>query len=47
MINIHEPKITLSDKIEIIKSLSTNWIGKGKKVNQSRSKVLAARKPKL
>ena len=34
MINIHEPKITLSDKIEIIKSLSTNWIGKGKKVNQ-------------
>lgn len=34
MINIHEPKITLSDKIEMIKSLSTNWIGKGKKVDQ-------------
>ena len=34
MINLHEPSISLFDKIEILKSLSTNWIGKGKKVDE-------------
>jgi aminotransferase len=34
MINIHEPNITFIDKIEVLKSLSTHWIGKGKKVDQ-------------
>jgi aminotransferase len=34
MINIHEPNITLIDKFEIFKTLSTNWIGKGKKVEE-------------
>ena len=34
MINIHEPNITFGDKIEVLKSLSTHWIGKGKKVDQ-------------
>jgi aminotransferase len=34
MINIHEPHISLSDKFEILKALSTIWIGKGKKVQQ-------------
>ena len=34
MINIHEPHISFLDKIKILKSLSTNWIGKGDKVDQ-------------
>lgn len=34
MINIHEPNISFLDKIEILKSLSTNWIGKGDKVDE-------------
>jgi aminotransferase len=34
MINIHQPKIDLFDKFEILKTLSTNWIGKGKKVEE-------------
>lgn len=39
MINIHEPNISFLDKIEILKSLSTNWIGKGKKVDEFENKL--------
>jgi aminotransferase len=39
MINIHQPKIDLFDKFEILKSLSTVWIGKGKKVEEFEKKL--------
>lgn len=32
MINIHEPKISLFDKLKVLQTLSTNWIGKGETV---------------
>jgi dTDP-4-amino-4,6-dideoxygalactose transaminase len=34
MINIHEPKVTLWDKLQVLQTLSTNWIGKGRIVEQ-------------
>lgn len=38
-INIHQPKIDLFDKIEVIKAISTVWIGKGKKVEEFEKKL--------
>ena len=41
MINIHEPSITLLDKIMVFKSLSSIWIGKGKEVNNFEKQLMS------
>lgn len=39
MINLHEPSISLLDKIRVFKSLSNIWIGKGKVVDEFEDKL--------